>query len=182
MDDGTVRQRRRRPPGKAGVAELDLANIYARHRQGLFTLALLITRRPDRAEDAVHDAFARLCGVDSRGIADPVAYVFAAVRRAAIDQVRRAKRTGADEAAVSIFAAGDGATPESSAMGAERTQWVMAAIEALPPDQREVVVLRVYAELTFAQIAEVLAQPLATVAARYRRSLERLRGQLEKLV
>ena len=59
---------------------------------------------------------------------------------------------------------------------------MVAAIEALAEDQREVVVLRVYAELTFAQIGEVLGQPLATVAARYRRSLERLRGQLERLV
>ena len=39
--DGPVRDRSR---GWWGVAELDLEDIYARHRQGLFTLALSITR------------------------------------------------------------------------------------------------------------------------------------------
>jgi len=113
------------------VADLDLANIYARHRQGLFTLALLITRRPERAEDAVHEAFARLCGAgDRRGIGDPAAYVFAAVRRAAIDQVRRSKRAD-DAPGVSIFAPIDNPTPEDDAISAERARSVVEAIEAL---------------------------------------------------
>src|SRR3954464_10297105 len=82
------------------VADLDLEDIYARHRQGLFTLALSITRCAARAEDAVHDAFVRLCRrrfvawwFSATGTArqpDPVAYVFASVRNAAVDLVRRA--------------------------------------------------------------------------------------------
>src|SRR4051795_7972904 len=76
------------------VADLDLEDIYARHRQGLFTLALSITRCAARAEDAVHDAFVRLCrrrsvsapvnGTGTASQPDPVAYVFASVRNAAV--------------------------------------------------------------------------------------------------
>ena len=60
-----------------------LERIYWDHRQGLYTLALAITRRPERAEDAVQDAFARLWTASRRPTGDPVPYVFAAVRNAA---------------------------------------------------------------------------------------------------
>ena len=63
--------------------------IYQNHRQGLYTLALSITRNPDRAEDAVHDAVVRLCRTSPTPTGDPVAYVFAAVRNAAIDIKRK---------------------------------------------------------------------------------------------
>lgn len=91
-----------------------LESIYREHRQGLFSLALSITRRRDRAEDAVHDAFARLIRGGGAGVraagnldgaadstpgsepeaapgagADSVAYAYAAVRNAAIDILRK---------------------------------------------------------------------------------------------
>src|ERR1035438_8564422 len=63
--------------------------IYGRHRKGLFVLALSITRSAVDAEDVVHDAFARLLREPDRIPEDATAYVFAAVRNAAIDRVRR---------------------------------------------------------------------------------------------
>ncbi len=169
------------------MAELDLASIYANHRQGLFTHALLITRSIERAEDAVHDAITRLCGRDVANIADPIAYVFAAVRTSAINQIRSAQRNQPTDSifATSVAAAADAADaaePDAHAIQAERTESVIAAVNELPADHREVVVLRIYAGLTFAQIADVTGEPLPTVASRYRRSLERLKQQLEKLV
>jgi RNA polymerase sigma-70 factor (ECF subfamily) len=177
------------------VADLDLEDIYARHRQGLFTLALSITRCAARAEDAVHDAFVRLCrrrfisvpptGTEAGPGADPVAYVFASVRNAAVDLVRRAPPDRARPA--SIFAGARAshaaaAAADAGALDAERRGWIARAIDALPPEQREAVILRVYAGLSFAQIAEAVDAPLQTVASRYRRGLERLRHQLAKLV
>jgi RNA polymerase sigma-70 factor (ECF subfamily) len=52
------------------------------------------------------------------------------------------------------------------------------AMRALPAEQLEAVVLHLYVGLTFAQAAEVLGEPLATVASRYRRALDRLRSLL----
>src|SRR5206468_4701754 len=160
------------------VAELDLASIYAIHRQGLFTHALSITRSVERAEDALHDAIARLVGRDAADITDPIAYVFAAVRTSAIDQNRKAQRPEPPDA---IFVA-DVVTPDAHAIRAEQADSVIAAVGELSVENREVVVLRIYAGLTFAQIAEITGEPLPTVASRYRRSLERLKQQLEKLV
>ena len=162
----------------------NLEQLYARHRQGLFTVALSITRCAARAEDAVHDAFVRMCrvGTDRSAAAaqDLVAYAYAAVRNAAIDQQRRA-RTQAT-AVESIFNGVRPAPADRGALDDERERFVAAAIDELPDEQREAVVLRVYAQLSFAQIAVVLDAPLPTVATRYRRALERLRERLGRLV
>ena len=162
------------------MVELDLEKLYARHRQGLFTAALSITGCAARAEDAVQEAFVRMCRGIQSDIADPDAYVFTSVRRAAIDQ-RRKQAAQSVKPPVSIFAI-ESSNAEVGAIDAERQQSVADAIGLLPDDMREVVVLRVYAELSFAQIAAVMEEPMQTVASRYRRGLVRLRERLEHLV
>jgi len=207
-----------------------LRELYALHRQGLFTLALSITRRRERAEDAVHEAFVKLCAplCGKRGPptedgeatrpTDPVAYAYRMVRHAAIDQVRRywpggnrmtvasdferhgVGRNGndVDDAAglplatslfdlppAGIHRGGDNAggfDPAVRSMESEVAGQIARSLERLPDEQREAVVLRIYAGLTFEQIAAVIHAPLSTVAARYRRALEKLRPCLEKLL
>jgi len=83
-----------------------LEAIYREHRQGLFTLALSITRRGDRAEDAVHDAFARLCRGTTQPAGDPVAYVYATVRNAAIDIIRSRTEPAVDTSAGALAGSG----------------------------------------------------------------------------
>jgi len=167
------------------VSDVNLADIYQRYRQGLFTLALSVTRCPSRAEDAVHEAFARLCrrpeALCGRAPPNAVAYVFAAVRNAAVGQVRRTPRAADGmELAALLFDLADG--PPAHAIEAERARGVAEAVGALTAERREVVILRIYAGLTFSQISAVVGAPLPTVAARYRRALERLRERLESIV
>ena len=68
-----------------------IERVYAEHRQGLYSLALAIVGVREDAEDAVHEAFARLCRSPTNGMADPTAYVYAAVRNAALDRVRSSR-------------------------------------------------------------------------------------------
>ncbi len=155
-----------------------LENVYRQHRQGLFTLALAITRCPERAEDAVHDAFVRLWR-SGWPVGNPVTYAYAAVRNAAVDQIRRA--AVAARPAASIF---NGAAPDplGEAIAGETQRLVREALEGLAPGQREAIVLRIYGGLTFDEMAEVLGEPLPTVASRYRRGLEALREKVRGLV
>jgi RNA polymerase sigma-70 factor, ECF subfamily len=152
-----------------------IEQIYRQHRKGLFTLALSITRRTESAEDAVHEAIVRLYKTNKSPTGDPVAYVFAAVRNAAVDQNRKG-------GSVSIFDLAEPSQEASSALDdSERDRMVADAIEELPVDQREAVVMHLFTGLTFQQAAQVLDVPLQTMASRYRRALSSLREQLASL-
>jgi RNA polymerase sigma-70 factor (ECF subfamily) len=160
-----------------------LGRIYQEHRQGLFTTALAITRSVRQAEDAVHEAFGRLLVRQARPTGDPVAYVFAAVRNAAIDQRRAARKhqrlRGEHD---SLF---NGQlqlpSPPDQAIHREQCSRLAEAVDQLPASARQVVVMRAFAGLSFARIAEATGQPLPTVASRYRRALSSLRACLEPI-
>jgi RNA polymerase sigma-70 factor (ECF subfamily) len=57
---------------------------------------------------------------------------------------------------------------------------VAAAVDSLPQEQREVVVLKEYQGLTFLEIAEALEIPISTVKTRLYRGLSLLRQRLER--
>jgi RNA polymerase sigma-70 factor (ECF subfamily) len=153
-----------------------LGRIYRHHRRGLFALALSITRSAPDAEDAVHDAFARMCRSPQPSGSDPAAYAFAAVRNAALDRLR-GRRTEPSAAAM-VTPCLDGS--DLLAAERERDQAVAAAVDELPDDLRTAVFLRVYGGLTFRQIGELVDVPLQTIASRYQTALERLKPQLRK--
>jgi RNA polymerase sigma-70 factor (ECF subfamily) len=145
-----------------------------RHGPALLLYARQWCRTRADSEDAVQDAFVRFW--KSRGRArDETAYLFACVRTAALDLARGGERRKRHEAAASIF----------ECSPPERDHWreaVEAALEKLPAEQREVLVLKIWGGLTFAQIAEMLAIPMSTAASRHRYALERLEALLAKEV
>lgn len=120
----------------------------------------------------MQEAFVRLWKSRIQPRGDLVTYTFACVRNAALEAVRR-HRTPMEFSA-SIF---DTRQPEPAvaAIESERRDRVRAAVETLESAQQEVVVLHLYAGLTFQQIADVLGEPLQTVASRYRRALVRIK-------
>jgi RNA polymerase sigma-70 factor, ECF subfamily len=58
---------------------------------------------------------------------------------------------------------------------------VRRALQALPPEMRQVIVMKEYEELTFAEIAEVLEIPISTVKSRLYTGLQQMRVRLEKV-
>jgi RNA polymerase sigma-70 factor, ECF subfamily len=153
----------------------DLQRIYCDCRQQLFTCALVITRSPDHAEDAVHDAFCRLFKQDKYPN-DLQAYVFRAVRNAAIDQIRLHATTN-DPLPDFIFDPQE--PPEQLAEKAEFKRHMAERLLSLSGDEQETIVQHLYGELTFQQIADIRDAPLGTITSWYRRGLEKLRAKLE---
>ncbi len=139
---------------------------------------LLLARQwgsaPADAEDIVQDAFIRYWRRRGK-VRDPAAYLFAAVRSAALDQRRRAALRGRIQRAAS--------TPEemieSQTLDADCRTAMEKAIAGLAAEQREVLVMKIWGGLTFAAIGAVLGIPAATAASRYRYALVALRGQLD---
>jgi len=152
-----------------------LDQLYRDYRQQLFTCALAITRCPDRAEDAIQEAFYRLFR-SNREPRQLKAYVFRAVRNAAFDQQRR--HPVADEVDEYVFDPGPG--PRETAANSEFQRQVAAALRALSDDERETIVQHLYGDLTFREIAEIRETPLGTITAWYHRGLAKLRELLEE--
>lgn len=63
----------------------------------------------------------------------------------------------------------------------EESQLVRRALQALPPEMRQVIVMKEYEEMTFAEIAEVLSIPTSTVKSRLYTGLQQLRMRLNHL-
>jgi len=185
-----------------------LEAIYLSHRQALFSLALSATGCAAMAEDAVHEAFVRLCRLTSFPAAlmtkdgssqnsvqgsvteeqsnsvphseQLVAYVFAAVRNAAIDAGR--KQQTQKKLAESIFQMRASKSTDGHSENDDESELLRKAVEALEQPAREVVILKVYGELTFEQIGQVLEIPAATAATRYRRALSLIEDTLRNQI
>ena len=93
----------------------------------------------------MHDAFAKLMRV-SRPPERVRAYVFRAVRNAALDAVRRDERIDPRERAQQLFAVEADRPDVTCADGDERRR-LAAAVAELPLEQREVIMLRLNAQL-----------------------------------
>lgn len=63
----------------------------------------------------------------------------------------------------------------------ERSQIVRRALQALPPEMRQVIVMKEYEEMTFAEIADVLGIPISTVKSRLYTGLQQMRLRLNPL-
>lgn len=102
-------------------------------------------------------------------------WVLVITHRRIVDERRRRGRrpTVADDDVATLDMPGGDA--EEDALASLGSQHVRAVLEALPPDQRDVLLLRILGDLTVAQVAEVVGKREGAVKALQRRGLERLR-------
>jgi len=162
---------------------MDWTDWYERHAPALLLYARQWARSAVDAEDAVQDGFVRWWKSRRRGAPDrppdhDLPLLFLAVKHAALDATRKARRRIRREAdaAQMLYDGADMFSPD----GAE--SWrraVETGLRRLPPEQREVLVLKIWGGLTFRQIAEVTEVSHNTAASRYRLALDRLRRHVQ---
>lgn len=164
------------PELAAGVLHGDpawLGAVYDHHAASLYRLLYAMLGSAADAEDALQEVFARLAGGRARRAHDLKAYLYAAARNEALSVLRRRRRE-----AFFTFRFSRDPLPEASRQG--RGADLLPLLQRLPPEQREVVALKVFEELTFAEIAMVVKAPPNTVAARYRYAVRKLRTWFEE--
>ena len=148
------------------ATEIEL--LYRQHSPALVLFATGITGERSRAQDAVQQVFLKLIEDGSRHQAvDAKAYLFASVRNAVLNDATIRRRNVALDPELAWFE-----PPDRDYAGEVHLR---RALSGLPDDQRDVTILHVWGELTFAQIAEVLDISANTAASRYRYALARLR-------
>lgn len=161
-----------------------LQRIYEKYRGYLLTLATALLNDVHSAEDVVHDFFVSFAQSGSRIRLEGSLkwYLAACVTNRVRDRIRARKRKGADLEDADGIASCEN-QPETEAMRNEEMQFLQAALDQLPYDQREAVVLHTRGQMKFKAIAQLQEVSIKTVQSRYRYGLEKLKillnGQVE---
>jgi RNA polymerase sigma-70 factor, ECF subfamily len=166
-----------------------LAVLFERHHRGLFRYFVSMTSQREQAEDLVQEVFFRM--LRYRTSYDPgqsfTAWMYQIARNAGVDQVR--KRGGVQVVDIDTYvdrraelvSASPG--PEESASRGQDLVLLRRAMDQLPEDKREILVLSRFQGMKHEDIAEVLGCEVGTVKVRvYRaiRALEQIYFALEK--
>ena len=167
-----------------GVFQTQTAGIQ--YIDGLFSYAIMLTRNRAEAEDLVQETYVRaIQAIDRlRENSNLKSWLFTILRNLWLNQLRKRKTT---PQLVEID--GDGNTADGllantrdsyeilvSNEDAERVRY---AIGKLPPDFKEIILLREFEQLSYQEIATVLGCPAGTVMSRLGRARAKLRVLLE---
>ena len=145
----------------------------------LLLVARQWTRSAADAEDVVQEAFVRYWRGQRDLPGNPLPLLITSVRRSALDLIRRSdRRERREQSHVDLHAE---AWFEPNPEGDERANRLEEAVVQLPSEQREVLVLKIWGGLTFAEIAAQLELSPHTAASRYRYALAALRQSLSTL-
>ena len=162
--------------------------IVRRWERRIFALAFGMLGREEDARDATQETFLSAFRNlrNFRGEAKVSSWLHRIAVNQCITRQRRAKvrsETALEDEAeknAAVFALSTEASPARSAEEVERSMAVRRAVTALPPDLRQVVVMKEFEELTFQEIADALELPLSTVKSRLYTALRQLQMRLKK--
>jgi RNA polymerase sigma-70 factor (ECF subfamily) len=162
--------------------------IVKRWERKIFALCFGMLSREEDARDAAQETFISAYRnlANFRGEAKVSSWLHRIAVNQCLTKQRRTKVRAEiyleDEAETNqmIFVAPNGASPARKTEQNERLQYVRQAVGSLPPDLRQVIVMKEFEEMTFQQISHALDLPLSTVKSRVYTALKQLRLKLER--
>lgn len=168
--------------------EACLEMLITRHKERIYTTILLIVKDSYIAEDLFQETFIKIIRNLKRGKYNEegkfLPWAIRIARNMAIDYFRKMKRmptiTGSDGEDVfrKIKLAVD--NKEEQIIRTEKEDMVRAVIDKLPPEQRRVLILRHYGDLSFKEIAEMTNVSINTALGRMRYALNNMRKMMER--
>src|SRR4051794_24913860 len=171
--DGSIKQDRRT------VERFERALLP--HLDAAYNLARWLAGDPDDAQDLVQEAYLRaLRGFGAFHGGDARCWVLTIVRNTCYTWLRRNRSPDAPVSLDDELHAVESAEPAPDAALLRHAEGAMVreAIEQLPPEFREAIVLRELEGLSYKQIAGVTRLPLGTVMSRLARARQRLQQAL----
>lgn len=162
--------------GRGNLAAL--GKLYDLTAERLIRYARTLTHHASDAEDALQAAMCRVAQYPDQLARSefPWAYFLRIVRNETLKVIQRRQTLTAPTDGTEIWTVDDPGLERE-----ENAECVRAALTLLPPEQAEVVVLKIWEAMTFAEIAMVLGESNNTVASRYRYAIEKLTRILQPL-
>ncbi len=163
--------------------------IVKRWERKMFALCYGMLGREDEARDAVQESFISAYRNlrNFRGDAKVSSWLHRIAVNQCLTKKRRTKTRSEtyiddDDGSENVyFVAPVEKSPSRSIEQNERTRLVRQAVQTLPVDLKEVIIMKEFQEMTFQQMSEVLDLPLSTVKSRLYTALKQLRMKLEKM-
>ena len=154
--------------------------LYDRCADQLVAYAALRMGSRDEGADVVQAAFWRAVKNRRRfrSVQNPVAYLFQMLRNETLRAQTARRRTRTQSIADPNAVNGE----HRSSPDHDTEEMINGALARLTLEDREIIELKLYTGLTFEEIADILQRPASSVATRYRRALDSLRGWLHKQV
>src|SRR5690554_2471595 len=153
--------------------------LYARHRERLHRFLLGQLRDPALADEVFQDVWQRVIAARAgwRPDAAFATWLYRIARNRLADhwRARRHRPPAPADADERVARVADDDTPELNLSGFEQRRSLALALEALPDEQREVLLLRLQQELTLEQIGEITGVGRETVKSRLRYAMDKLR-------
>lgn len=153
------------------------------HGARLYSYARQRSSSREDAEDMIQDALVRLWHYQEErdNVPPDLPLAYSVLRFVAMDHGKKQGRKKRKEEAVIYLHDKDECWLDTTAEEDDEAEFLRSAVNQLGEKLREVVTLKVWGGLTFAQIAESMAISPNTAASRYRYALEQLERQLETL-
>ncbi|MEM9080168.1 MAG: sigma-70 family RNA polymerase sigma factor [Verrucomicrobiota bacterium] len=154
--------------------------LFGRYEEGLYRYLWQMLRHQQDSEDALQDTFRKALQALPRYREEShfKSWLFRIGHNTALDLIRRRKKVVEMSEGQEEGLAAGGVGPLEALEAREQVEELRRAVAKLPDAEREVVSLRMQADLSFAEIAKVLGAPLGTVLARMHKAKQRLRTQL----
>jgi len=156
----------------------DWTKLIEEHGSVLLLFARQWVQSHADAEEAVQDGFVRVWRSRHRDADKILPLLYRAVKFAAIDRARGRLRRQKREQSVYEDGEGEVARFQCDLDWEVRERRIEDALQRIPVEQREVIVMKIWGDMTFRDIGESLGIPQNTAASRYRYALGALRDQL----
>jgi RNA polymerase sigma-70 factor (ECF subfamily) len=158
-----------------------LHRLYDKYRDDLVTLAAALLMDVSAAEDVVHDVF--ISFLDTAGrfrlTGSLKGYLLTCVANRARNHNKATRRRQGPTLEDAPQVPSDARQPDQVAVFGEQLGHLSEALEQLPYEQRETLLLRSYGQMRFAAIAKAQGVSLNTVQGRFRYAIQKLRSLLD---
>jgi len=154
------------------------------HLDAAYSFARWLAPAPGEADDVLQEAALRAFrAFDAERITDVKAWLLTIVRNCHFTAIKQRQRRAqvplpdAEDGPDAAALVADGPTPEAVSIQLEQARTLDQLVQALPPEHREVLLLREIEDLSYREIAAVVGVPIGTVMSRLARARALLKGR-----
>ncbi len=151
-----------------------LIDILRQEKERLFQYASYRLPTTQDAEDALQDLYISMTSKQREiRLDNPKPYIYSTLSNICADKLRKTRYFESLESDLPVITEAENFD--------EEFKIINSLLSMIPEEQSEVIRLHLHCEMTFAEVAEVMVLPVATVKSRFRYGVAHLRDELKRL-